>query len=64
MLSIVIAPRAYGDAGAIGVEIERYLGFVKSSRPRQPGGEVLLPGEPERRARAERERAGARRIYP
>lgn len=54
MLSIVIAPQAYGDAGTIGAEIERYLGFVKSSRPRQPGGEVLLPGEPERRARAER----------
>jgi uncharacterized oxidoreductase len=54
MLSIVVAPQAYGDAGAIGAEIERYLGFVKSARPRQEGGEVLLPGEPERRARAER----------
>jgi uncharacterized oxidoreductase len=58
MLSIVVAPQAYGDAGAIGAEIERYLGFVKSSRPRQEGGEVLLPGEPERRAKAERETAG------
>ena len=58
MLSIVIAPQAYGDAGAIGAEIERYLGFVKSSRPREPGGEVLLPGEPERRAKAERATAG------
>jgi hydroxycarboxylate dehydrogenase B len=58
MLSIVIAPQAYGDAGTIGAEIERYLGYVKSSRPRQPGGEVLLPGEPERRARAERTAGG------
>jgi uncharacterized oxidoreductase len=58
MLSIVIAPQAYGDAAAIGAEIQRYLGFVKSSRPRQPGGEVLLPGEPERRARAERAASG------
>jgi uncharacterized oxidoreductase len=58
MLSIVIAPQAYGDAAAIGAEIERYLGFVKSSRPRQPGGEVLLPGEPERRAKAERTTGG------
>jgi len=58
MLSIVIAPQAYGDAGEIGNEIERYLGFVKSSRPRVPGGEVLLPGEPEQRARAEREAGG------
>jgi uncharacterized oxidoreductase len=54
MLSIVIAPQAYADAAAIGAEIRRYLEFVKSSRPRTPGGEVLLPGEPERRARAER----------
>ena len=54
MLSIVIAPQAYTDAGAIGAEVRRYLEFVKSSRPRTPGGEVLLPGEPERRARAER----------
>jgi uncharacterized oxidoreductase len=58
MLSIVIAPQAYGDAGAIGAEIQRYVGFVKSSRPRQEGGEVLLPGEPERRAKAERAATG------
>jgi len=58
MLSIVIGPQAYGDAGAIGAEIAQYLAFVKSSRPRQPGGEVLLPGEPERRAKAERMKSG------
>ena len=57
MLSIVIAPEAYAGAG-LAAEIERYLGFVKSSRPRAPGGEVLLPGEPERRARAERQAGG------
>jgi uncharacterized oxidoreductase len=54
MLSIVIAPDAYADAGEIGAEIRRHVDFVKSARPRTPGGEVLLPGEPERRARAER----------
>ncbi len=58
MLSILIAPQAYGDSSAIGAEIERYLEFVKSSRPRVPGGEVLLPGEPEQRAKAERTRSG------
>jgi hydroxycarboxylate dehydrogenase B len=58
MLSIVIAPEAYADAGAIGAEVRRYLDFVKSARPRAPGGEVLLPGEPERRARAERLASG------
>jgi uncharacterized oxidoreductase len=29
-------------------------GYMKSSRPLQKGGEVLLPGEPERRTRAKR----------
>jgi len=58
MLSIVIAPHAYADAGALGAEIRRHVEFVKSSRPRTPGGEVLLPGEPERRARAERLASG------
>jgi hydroxycarboxylate dehydrogenase B len=58
MLSIVIAPQAYTDAGALGAEIRRYVDFVKSARPRAPGGEVLLPGEPERRARAERLASG------
>jgi uncharacterized oxidoreductase len=58
MLSIVIAPQVYADAGAVGAEIRRYLEFVKSSRPRTEGGEVLLPGEPERRARAARLAAG------
>ena len=53
MLSIVIAPEAYLGAG-LAAEIRSYLEFVKSSRPRDPNGEVLLPGEPERRARAER----------
>ena len=58
MLSIVIAPKAYADAGAVGAEIRRHVEFVKSARPRTPGGEVLLPGEPERRARAERLASG------
>ncbi len=57
MLSIVIAPEAYADAG-LAAEIRRFLGFVKSSRPRAPGSEVLLPGEPERRARAARLKDG------
>ena len=50
MLSIVIAPQAYADAGAIGAEIERYLGFVKSSRPRAAGRRGAAAG----RARAPR----------
>jgi uncharacterized oxidoreductase len=58
MLSIVIAPEAYADAGDVDAEIRRYVEFVKTARPRAPGGEVLLPGEPEQRTRAERLASG------
>jgi hydroxycarboxylate dehydrogenase B len=34
--------------------VARYIAFVKSSRPIQPNGEVLVPGEPELRMRAAR----------
>jgi uncharacterized oxidoreductase len=54
MLSIVIAPEVYTGAAELATEIRRYLEFVKSSRPRAAGGAVMLPGEPEQRARAER----------
>ena len=50
---IVIAPACFEDSGFAG-EVRRYAGFVKSSRPADPAGEVLLPGEPERRHKAER----------
>lgn len=58
MLSIVVAPRAFGEPAGFAAEVERYIGFVRSSRPREPGGEVLLPGEPERRHEAERRAGG------
>ncbi len=58
MLSIVIAPEVFADNAGVIAEIRRHLAFVRSARPREPGGEVLLPGEPERRARAEREANG------
>jgi hydroxycarboxylate dehydrogenase B len=58
MLSIVIAPGTFGEASGVTGEVRRYIDFVKSSRPRQPGGEVLLPGEPEQRSRTERLASG------
>jgi uncharacterized oxidoreductase len=58
MLSFYIAPGAHGFAETMTAEAQRYLDWVKASRPAEPGGEVLLPGEPERRRRAERLREG------
>jgi len=54
MLSIYMAPSFFDSAEGIAAEARRYIEFVKSSRPATPGGEVLVPGEPERRTREKR----------
>ncbi|GJE47495.1 Hydroxycarboxylate dehydrogenase B [Methylobacterium tardum] len=53
MLSIYVMPEAFGTENALAAEARTYLDFFKSAKP-MPGAEVLLPGEPERRMRAER----------
>jgi uncharacterized oxidoreductase len=58
MLSIAFAPDAFGPGDAFAADLERLAEWVKASPPREPGGEVLLPGEAEARVRAERERHG------
>jgi uncharacterized oxidoreductase len=54
MLSLYLSPRAFGTEAefhAIGL---RYVEWVKACRPATPGGEVLVPGEPEQRLTAAR----------
>jgi uncharacterized oxidoreductase len=58
MLSFYVDPRGLGLATRMTAEAQLYLDWVKSSRPAAPDGEVLLPGEPERRKRAARMRDG------
>ena len=58
MLSIFIDPSRIDASDFFDAEIARYLAFVKSSKPIDEGGEVLLPGEPEERARLERQVKG------
>lgn len=53
MLSVYLDPAQFG-AGDFLAETRRYAEYVKASRPVAPGGEVLVPGEPEARTRAER----------
>lgn len=48
--------REMGDSFAS--EVLDYIAFVKSAAPTEPGGEVLVPGEPERRLMAERLASG------
>jgi uncharacterized oxidoreductase len=58
MLSILIdAERMAGNA-AVSADLERLEQWVKASPPATPGGEILFPGEPERRSRAARLEAG------
>ncbi len=54
MLSFYLDPKVFDPAGFFPKDIAKYVAFVKGSRPAQPGGEILLPGEPEVRMRAKR----------
>ena len=57
MLSFYVDPKV-DVSHVFDGEIERYLAYVRASRPVKPGGEILLPGEPEIRMRAERRANG------
>jgi uncharacterized oxidoreductase len=58
MLSVVFDAEAFCGEAAFAAEIARLAAWVKASPPMTPGGEVLLPGEIERRTRARLEREG------
>ena len=53
MLSIYLDPGSFG-AARFADAVREYAEYVRASRPATPGGEVLLPGDPERRNREER----------
>ena len=54
MMSIVIDLRRLGDASAIDSEARQFVDWMKKCKPVEAGGEVMAPGEPERRTRADR----------
>jgi uncharacterized oxidoreductase len=58
MLSIVIDPAAMTNAAGWQAEADALCDWVKSSPARAGYDGVMVPGEPERRTRAERERSG------
>jgi uncharacterized oxidoreductase len=58
MLAIVIDPSRFGAAGFVQREIAAFQDWVAASPPSTGGAAVMMPGEPERRTRAEREAAG------
>jgi uncharacterized oxidoreductase len=54
MLSIVIDPAKLSSRDSMLAEIDSMIGWVKSAKPSDPDLPVLIAGEPERIARAER----------
>ena len=58
MLSIIIDPDAMGGTAFFEDEVDTFIDWVKSAKP-QPGvAEVLVPGEPERARKLDREKNG------
>jgi uncharacterized oxidoreductase len=58
MLTLAFNPAAFGPTSAFQGDVARLIDWIRSSRPVQPGGEILLPGEIESRTRADREAHG------
>lgn len=58
MLTLAFDPQSFGQAAAFAGDVANLADWVRSSRPVQPGGEILLPGDMERRTRADREMLG------
>jgi uncharacterized oxidoreductase len=54
MLSILIDPARMAGSDSVAGDLDRLTAWVKASPPATPGGEILFPGEPERRTRAKR----------
>lgn len=54
MLSIYMSTERFDTDDSYATELKRYIDFVKNTSPAEDNGEVLVPGEPEQRMRAER----------
>ena len=58
MLTVVIDPARLADRAFVDREIDAMIAYMKATRPADPALPVLVPGEPERIARAKREADG------
>lgn len=58
MLTILIDPGYFCEKPALEKEIEALIAYIRATTPAEPGGEVLIPGDPERRYRIQRGRSG------
>jgi|SRR5581483_2667962 len=58
MLSFYVDPAVVDPDDFFSGDVARYIAYFKGAKPAVPGGEVLIPGEPEQRTRAERLKEG------
>ena len=58
MLAFYIDPRVVDPANFFDSEIARYVAFIRETKPVAGVEQVLIPGDPERKTRAERTRNG------
>lgn len=54
MLSFYVDPKVVDPDNFFPEDMARYIAYFKDAKPATPGGEVLIPGEPESRTRADR----------
>jgi uncharacterized oxidoreductase len=54
MLAVLIDPDAFGERAAFEAEIDKFTDWVKASPPAPDVEEVMVPGDPERKSRADR----------
>ena len=54
MLAIFLDVAAFNQGGGFADEIKSYIDYFTASKPEDPDGRVLMPGDPERLARKER----------
>ena len=58
MLSIILDPNALGDSEVFRKELDEITAYVKLARPAEGVDEVMVPGDPERAAKAKRQESG------
>ena len=58
MLSLIFDPAGFAGTGPFAADLARLVDWVAASPPLEPGGSVMMPGEIERRCRAERSETG------
>jgi uncharacterized oxidoreductase len=54
MLTVVMDPAHFPVGETFAAEVRRFIDYVRTATPAAPGGEILVPGEPEERTRAKR----------